>query len=294
MAQLGGDRDLARVRPGELVGGRERRRPSPSSASHALRRGHGRGPRQAIRVGEREARPSALISCVPLRSARPSFASSVSGSIPVSRSARRPGITWPPSSTSPRPISGSARCASGARSPGRPDAPLRRDDRVDPRLQERQEPVDHAPAGSRSGRARACSPAAAASPEPRPGQRRADAHRVAHEEVLLELARVGRRDVGRGQVTEARRDPVDDLARRDQALDDGAGLVHAGPGVDVQARHGAAPRHRLHVSDREVGAGEDDDLSAGGVPGAVRARSGGRGLAWIGPGVAQAASSPRA
>ena len=56
---------------------------------------------------------------VPLISASPSLACSVSGSIPASRSASAAGR--PPSS--PSPISASAQCASGARSPLAPSEP---------------------------------------------------------------------------------------------------------------------------------------------------------------------------
>ncbi len=68
--------------------------------------------------------PIASIPCVPFTRARPSLASSRMGSSPARAMAGAAGST-PPSgaSTSPWPISGSARFASGARSPDAPSEP---------------------------------------------------------------------------------------------------------------------------------------------------------------------------
>ena len=67
--------------------------------------------------------PSAPIIWVPLSRARPSLASRVRGSSPTSRRAISPGTTWPCTSAWPRPMSGRARWASGARSPDAPTLP---------------------------------------------------------------------------------------------------------------------------------------------------------------------------
>ena len=67
--------------------------------------------------------PIAVIACVPLISASPSFASSVTGARPTSASAPAAGSTASPNSTLPSPISASAMCASGARSPLAPTDP---------------------------------------------------------------------------------------------------------------------------------------------------------------------------
>ena len=69
------------------------------------------------------AEASAVMNCVPLMSARPSFASSTIGASPPARSASRPGAYAPRPSPRPSPISASARCASGARSPHAPTEP---------------------------------------------------------------------------------------------------------------------------------------------------------------------------
>ena len=88
---------------------------------------------------------SAVETCVPLISARPSLAASVSGAMPASRSAAAAGTRSPSTSISPSPISASVRCASGARSPEAPTEPwhgtyghqagvVHREQRVDHRL----------------------------------------------------------------------------------------------------------------------------------------------------------------
>ena len=71
-------------------------------------------------------RPSArndAMNCVPLISDSPSFASSTIGSRPTRASASKPGTRSPSTNASPSPTSGSARCASGARSPDAPTEP---------------------------------------------------------------------------------------------------------------------------------------------------------------------------
>ena len=67
--------------------------------------------------------PIAVMNWVPLISASPSLAPSTRGSSPARRRASAPGSSSPPISASPSPTSGSARCASGARSPLAPSEP---------------------------------------------------------------------------------------------------------------------------------------------------------------------------
>ena len=198
------------------------------------------------------------MSCVPLRSASPSFASRTSGSRPSSRRASSAGMTWPPTSTSPRPMSGSARWASGARSPDAPTLPWAGTTGWIPRVRKARS------RSTTSGRQPEC-PRASVFARSRSiarttsrGRARPNADGVAGEEVLLQPAGVGRRDERRRQVAEAGRDPVHDLAGGNEALDDGAGLRHPRAGVDVEAARGPATRDRLDVGDGQVGAREDD------------------------------------
>ena len=61
---------------------------------------------------------------VPLISASPSFSCSTTGSIPAARSATSASHSTPEASrTGPSPISASAQCESGARSPEQPSEP---------------------------------------------------------------------------------------------------------------------------------------------------------------------------
>ena len=66
---------------------------------------------------------SAVDVCVPLISARPSLACSVSGAMPAFSSAASAGTRAPSTSISPSPISASVMCDSGARSPDAPTEP---------------------------------------------------------------------------------------------------------------------------------------------------------------------------
>ena len=67
------------------------------------------------------------IPSVPLMRARPSLATSSTGSRPAAASASAAGISVPSASrTSPSPISASAQCDSGARSPEQPSEPYSR------------------------------------------------------------------------------------------------------------------------------------------------------------------------
>ena len=66
---------------------------------------------------------SAVDTCVPLISARPSFGPRTSGASPASRSTAAAGRRIPSTTNSPSPISAAVRWASGARSPEAPTEP---------------------------------------------------------------------------------------------------------------------------------------------------------------------------
>ncbi len=63
------------------------------------------------------------MNCVPFSSASPSFGPSSNGAQPNFFNASADGMRLPATTTSPSPISGRQRCASGARSPDAPSEP---------------------------------------------------------------------------------------------------------------------------------------------------------------------------
>ena len=259
VAQLRGDRDLARVRPGELVGRRERDVRAEQRLDAHRRRRRSRcapaGPRRPAASA-----PIAPIICVPLRSARPSLASSVERlEAGLAQGDRAPARPAPPSSTWPRPISGSARWASGARSPDAPTLPCSGTTGWMPRSRKREQPVDEQ------------RPAAAVAE--RQGVRAQQEHRpddLARERRRRRPPRgssagsPGARPASAGsierrrEVAEAGRHAVDDGALGDEGLDDVARLLHPLAGVDVERGRRAVAGDRLDVGDGQVGAGQDD------------------------------------
>ena len=156
--------------------------------------------------------PTAAMNCVPLMRDRPSFASSETGSSPTRASASAPESSSPSSSARPSPTSGSARCASGARSPEAPTEPRLGTIGVTPRLRQ----------ASRSSTVSARAPEypfasvfarrsiAALTISSR--VRIAHAARVAPQEPQLQLGRELGRDRLRDEAAEPRVDPVRVLA----------------------------------------------------------------------------------
>ena len=103
------------------------RRTATVGALERLQRERGRDHRRVEQPRARLAppgAPAAAIRWVPLISARPSLAASSTGSSPARASASAPGQPLALVVASPSPISTSARCASGARSPEEPTEPL--------------------------------------------------------------------------------------------------------------------------------------------------------------------------
>ena len=172
VAQLGGHRDLAGMRPGQLVGRGERdvrARAAPrrdiAAATLAVRTSRS--------ASARSSAPIALIIWVPLSSARPSLASRVSGSRPdlAQGDQRRHDLAVELDLAAPDERQGEvgerrevARRADAALLRARPGGSRPRGSRAAGR---------RAAAGSRCGRAPACWPAAGASPgRPRAGTAR--------------------------------------------------------------------------------------------------------------------------
>ena len=67
---------------------------------------------------------SAVETCVPLISAKPSFAASTTGAMPACASAVFASTSAPFTNTCPSPMIASVMCDSGARSPDAPTEPL--------------------------------------------------------------------------------------------------------------------------------------------------------------------------
>ena len=175
------------------------------------------------------------IPSVPLISARPSLAISVTGSMPASASACAAGTGVPPgSATSPSPISTSAQCASGARSPLAPSEPCSGTTGVIPALSSASIVSATTRAGAGAAHRERARPQQHHRPHDLGLDRRAHAGRVrAHQRALELLAPLGRdRDVG--ERAEAGRDAV-------------GGLVAVGEPRDRPRRSPpspAAPRRR--------------------------------------------------
>ena len=142
VAQLGGDGDLAR--DAAAPAGRPPRTRRPCRAAPRRSSPPRRSPSGTSRsASASRSAPIALISCVPLRSARPSFGLEHQRlEAGLAQRDRAPGTTCPANSTSPRPMSGSARCASGARSPDAPTLPCSGTTGWMPEREEVEQPVD--------------------------------------------------------------------------------------------------------------------------------------------------------
>ena len=199
------------------------------------------------------------IPSVPLISASPSLAISVTGSMPASPSACAAGTGVPPgSATSPSPISTSAQCASGARSPLAPSEPCSGTTGVIPALS------SASIVSASSGRApeQPIDERARAQQHHRPHHlgldRRAHAGGVrAHERALQLLAALDRdRDVG--ERAEAGRDAVGRLLAAGQPLDHRRARLHRAPRLGRERHRRAVAGHGDDVLRRQSGAGQLD------------------------------------
>ena len=83
---------------------------------------------------------------------------------------------------------------------------------------------------------------------------------MAHQEVLLELARLFRLDERRRQVAEPGGHAIDDGAVRDQSLDDIARLLHPAARRIVEPDRSPMPGNRLDIGNRQIGARQDDGV----------------------------------
>ena len=158
-------------------------------------------------------------------------------------------------------MSGSARCASGARSPDAPTLPCSgttgwmpsaRNSQIRSTSSGRQ---PEWPSASVFARSRSIARTTSRG-NGRPTPAACDASRFSWSRAAS-----SGRDGRRGQVAEPGRDAVDDLAAGDEPLDDVARLLHPLAGVDVERGAGAVAGDGLDVGDGQVGAGQDDEVA---------------------------------
>ena len=193
------------------------------------------------------------IPSVPLISARPSLATSSIGARPAAASAWAAGIRTPSAScTSPSPISASAQCESGARSPEQPSEPYSWTTGVIPAFrtaddQLRQLRPYAGPPGRQRREAQQHQPAHHLALDHRtgPGGVRAD------QRPLQLGAHLGR-DVPGRERAEAGRDPVRRGGRGRELVDDGTGPLDGGAASSVSCT-GAPSRATATTSWKESG-----------------------------------------
>ncbi len=153
--------------------------------------------------------PSAVMHCVPLIRRGPPWPRTATGARPACASASPPGSRSPSRNASPSPISTSARCASGARSPDAPTDPLRGDDRVDAAVEHLAQEVAHHGAHARVAEREHLRAQEHHRAHHRLRQGRADAGGVRADEVALEVADLVGADAHVGEHAEAGVDAVD-------------------------------------------------------------------------------------
>ena len=205
------------------------------------------------RARTRPRAPNAAMNCVPLTSERPSFAWSRCGSSPARSSASPPGSRSPPNHASPSPTSGSARCASGARSPLAPTEP--RDGTTGSTPRSRHSSSSSTSSGRAPERpfASAFARSSIAARTISSGIRLAHPARVAAQETELELLGQLLRDRLRDEPAEAGVDAVGVLARAvRRAVDDRARRVHLARAPSRRAPW-ARPRRRSPRRPRRPG-----------------------------------------
>ena len=255
VAELGGDRDLAGMRAGQLVGGRERHVRAQQRLD-AHRPDHARGPDQAVRVGQDE-RPDGAHHLRPVEEREP-FLGLERQRLQAGLAQRQHGrhdraadLHLAATDERQRQVGERREVAGG------PDAPLLGHDRMDAQAQEVEQPVDEERPAAAVTEGERVGPEQEHRPDDLAREGRADAGGVAHQQVLLEPAGVGRRDRGRGQRPEPGRHAVDHGALGDERFDEVARLLHPLPGVHVERRLGAGAGDRFDVADGQVGPGED-------------------------------------
>ena len=259
--------DLSGMRPSQLVG-RRKRDVGAEQRLDADRRGHAGRPRQPVSVGE-EQRPDRAHELGAVQEREPFLglederleADLAKGD----ERGHRVAVELDRAASDERQRQMGKRRQVARRA----DGTLRRHDGMDTELEEGEQPVDEERPAAAVPQGQRVRPEQEHRPDDVPGQGRADACRVAHQQVLLQPRRVGRCDEPRRQGPEAGRDPVDDLAGGDEPLDDVSGLLHPRPSVAIERDGRPAAGDRLDAGDREVRPGQNDRLGLRGAAGSV-------------------------
>ncbi len=264
VAHLGRDLDLARVRSGQLVGGRER---DVRAQQGFDRQGGGDACRSDESVGIRQQQGTdGGHHLGPVEQGEPFLGlqgQRFQAGLAQGDQARDDlAVELHPAPADER----QGEMRERGQVAGRTHAPLLRNERMDPKAQEVEQPVhDDRPTTAVTERQR-IRPQQQHRAHDFPGEGRSHARRVAHQEVLLEPSGVGRRDERGGEIAEPGGDPVDDGALGEQAVDHLARLDDPFARVDIELGDHAGPRHRLDFGDGQVRAGQDDRPRVTGGP----------------------------
>ena len=266
VAELPGHRDLAGMRASQLVGGGEGHVRAQQRLD-GLGGRHTRGPHQAVGVGQEQG-ADRRHHLGPVQQGQAFLGlqrQRLQTGLPEGQQTRDDLATelhLAAPDERQRQVRQRREIARGA------EAPLFGHDRMDAEAQEVEQAVDD----QRTAAAVAEGQRVGAQEQHRPHdlarERRADAGRVAHQQVLLEETGLFGGDERGGEVTEAGRDAVDHGTLGDQRFDDVARLLHPGAGVSVELHRLSRTGHGLDVGDGQVGSGQHDAIRA--VPATVR------------------------
>ena len=204
---------------------------------------------------------SAVETCVPLISARPSFGPSSIGARPARARPSAPGIRRPSWTTSPSPISDAARCGKRSEVARCADRTFRRDARIARRWRAARQSISidlAAHAGVRRGARLMSLSASISRTTPRPS-RLADAGCVRQDEVALQLARSVVGDARTGELAEAGVDAVDRPAFGDRALQHAVASFDVAPGDRTAFDGSAVARHRPQGGEPDAPRRDRDD-----------------------------------
>ena len=163
--------------------------------------------------------PTATDICTPLMSASPSLAARATGRRRADLSAAAAGLSRPRTRTRPSPMSPSARCASGARSPEAPTEPCDGMTGRTSAASMREQGFDRRDADARVAAGERVGAQGDHRAHRRVRKRRADAGAVAPDQVALQALELGPRNRHVGELPEPGRDAVDGRTRPNRPVD---------------------------------------------------------------------------